>query len=320
MTREATASRGELRLEGAFEAVREITRREAGNFYHGLRLTPEPKRSALYSIYAWMREADDIVDAEGPRTDTKRAELETFALRTESVFSGREPSADDDDPMWIAFADTVRRFDLEAGEFRDLLAGMREDVELDGAARAGGEASGLLEPRYATRDDLAQYCYHVASTVGIVCMRVWGTRAGVAWAEARELAVVRGRAFQLTNILRDYAGDYEEGRVYLAQEDFERFGLTPAALREWGDVGRCTDMVRSVAGWAQEAYERSRPLDEIIAPDCAPAMWAMTRIYATLLQTIERQPALVVGSPRAHLPTYRKVAIGVRALVRSVTA
>lgn len=317
MTRAATPSRAESRLENAFDAVREITRREAGNFYHGLRLTPEPKRSALYSIYAWMREADDIVDAEGTGADAKRAELEAFARRTEAVFSGGGTS-DADGATWVALRETVRRFELEVGEFRDLLAGMREDVELDGSVRAG--AGGAPEPRYATREELARYCYHVASTVGIVCMRVWGTRPGAPWERVRELAIVRGRAFQLTNILRDYAGDYDEGRVYLGREDFERFGLTPGGLREWADPGRCAEMVRSVASWAGEAYERSRPLDELIATDCAPAMWAMTRIYATLLQTIERQPALVVGSPRAHLPTYRKVAIGVRALVRSVTA
>jgi phytoene synthase len=316
VTRAATASRADSRLESAFEAVREITRREAGNFYHGLRLTPEPKRSALYSIYAWMREADDIVDEEGRATDAKRTELDAFARRTDGVFDGEMPGAGAE-PMWIAFAETVRRFALDAGEFRDLIGGMREDVDRDARVI---EAGGVLEPRYATREELARYCYHVASTVGIVCMRVWGTRPGVAWERARELAVVRGRAFQLTNILRDYAGDYEEGRVYLAREDFQRFGLTPADLREWGHAGKCVEMVRSIAAWAGEAYERSRPLDEIIAPDCAPAMWAMTRIYSTLLQTIGRQPSLVVGSPRAHLPTYRKVAIGVRALVRSVTA
>jgi phytoene synthase len=305
----------ESRLESAFEAVREITRREAGNFYHGLRLTPEPKRSALYSIYAWMRAADDIVDEEGDGFDAKRAELDEFSRRTEAVFSGTVP---DDAPMWLAFADTVRRFDLQSAEFHELLAGMREDVELDGAARDHAGAS--LESRYETRDDLARYCYHVASTVGIVCMRVWGTRPGEAWERARELAVVRGRAFQLTNILRDYAGDYDEGRVYLPRAEFEAFALTPEDLRQWSDPERCVAMVHAVAAWAGEAYEQSSALDDMIAPDCAPAMWAMTRIYATLLQTIQRQPVLVVGSPRAHLPTYRKVAIGVRALVRSVTA
>jgi phytoene synthase len=310
----------EPRLAQAFDVVREITRREAGNFYHGLKLTPEPKRSALYSIYAWMREADDIVDAEGP-IEPKRAELDAFTARTQRVFAGNDASdgaLGESASMWLAFAETVERFGLELSEFRDLISGMREDLELDALERT--PSAGAPQIRYATREDLSRYCYHVASTVGIVCMRVWGTREGVSWERARELAILRGRAFQLTNILRDFAGDFEEGRVYLAREDFQRFGLTPESLLAWSDDARCTAMVRSIATWARDCYDRSAGLDERIATDCAPAMWAMTRIYSGLLHTIERQPALSVGETRAHLPTYRKVAIGVRALVRSVKA
>ncbi len=315
MTRATAEIREEGSLAAAFEAVREITRREAGNFYHGLKLTPEPKRSALYAIYAWMREADDIVDADGA-LGPKRAALDAFAARTEDVFgaAGREGGS----AMWVAFAETVARFGLEIGEFRDLIAGMREDLGRDAEERdRAGETPSV---RYATREELARYCYRVASTVGIVCMRVWGTRPGVAWEEARALAIERGRAFQLTNILRDYASDFEEGRVYFAGEDFERFGLCPSSLLAWREPRRCAEMIREVASWAREGYDRSAPLDRMIAQDCAPAMWAMTRIYSSLLHAIERQPVLAVGERRAHLPTYRKVAIGVRALVRSVTA
>ena len=321
MTRAATETRPDARLAGAFDVVREITRREAGNFYHGLKLTPEPKRSALYSIYAWMREADDIVDAEGP-IEPKRAELDAFAERTDRVFDGADAThgaLGESASMWLAFADTAARFGLDAGEFRDLIAGMREDLELD-AAEPIGDGAATPAIRYETREDLARYCYHVASTVGIVCMRVWGAREGASWERVRELAVLRGRAFQLTNILRDYAGDLEERRVYLPREDFNRYDLTPRALLVWSDDARCGAMIRSLAGWARQCYDDSIELDEIISPDCAPAMWAMTRIYSGVLRTIERQPALAVGETRAHLPTYRKVAIGVRALVRSVTA
>lgn len=301
---------GHHRLELAFEACREITRRQAGNFYHGLKLTPEPKRSALYAIYAWMRAADDIVDAHDSEL-ARRSRLDEFTARTAAVFDNAP--TDSPDPMWLAFGATIKRFGLVAEEFFDLLEGMREDLDHDADAPPDNP-----QPRYRSREDLARYCYLVASTVGIVCMRVWGTRDDAMWDEARSLAIIRGRAFQLTNILRDYAGDYDDARVYLAAQDLDAAGLTPRALRDWADHDRCAAMITDIAAWARRCYNESRPLDQLIALDGAPAMWAMTRIYSTLLHTIERNPALVAGDTRAQLPTYRKVAIGVRALVRSV--
>ena len=298
-------------LQAAYERCRDVTRREARNFYYGLRLTPEPRRSAIYSVYCWMRRADDIVDSGDPH-DEKRDRLERFEADTALAFAGEPPSADPDAaPEWAAFAETVRRFGLHEAEFRDVIRGMRDDLEADHDPELRGT------PRYAARDDLERYCYRVASTVGVVCVSIWGLGPGADPEEARRLAVTRGLAFQLTNILRDYAEDFGEGRVYLAAEDFDGAGVTPAGLLSWTPAGPCAELVSGVASWARRCYDESAPLDAMIDPACAPALWAMTRIYSDLLDIIERAPARAVLGSRARVPTLRKAAIGVRAVLRA---
>lgn len=296
-------------LEADFEACRHIVRAHARNFYYGLRLSPEPKRSAIYSVYAWMRRGDDDIDlAENAH---RRAELlEQFVRRSERVFAGLGlDEFAQQEPVWRAFAHTVAGFPIDRADLRGLLEGLREDTQNDNAARAG-------TPIYPARDQLERYCYRVAGVVGLICIDIWGLRAGADRAEARRLAAARGLAFQLTNILRDFAEDYDRGRVYLAGEDFEAARISPQELRRWEDHARCAALVRRVGGWAREAYERSAPLDRMIEPGCAPTLWAMTRIYSRLLSKIDADPRRVV-SHRVRVRAVHKAGIAVAAALRA---
>ncbi len=292
-------------------ACRAITRREARNFYYGLALTPEPRRSAVFSIYAWMRAADDVVDRPAP-VETRRADLEAFAARTRAALDGggeaeqneATPNGQSHELFWPAFAWTIARFGIDRAHLDDMLAGLREDLDHAG---------------YATRSELDRYCYRVASTVGQVCVAIWGLRAGADAESARGLAIDRGRAFQLTNILRDIAQDFDDlpRRVYIPQELLEKHGLTAIALRRWSDAPACTALVRELAGDARALYERSSPLESLIDPACAPALWGMTRIYRGLLDLIEADPAAVVGTKRLRLSSTRKGLIALSAMVRA---
>jgi phytoene synthase len=296
-------------LEPDFEACRQIVRAHARNFYYGLRLSPEPKRSAVYAIYAWMRTGDDDIDLPGT-PEEKLARLEQFARRSERVFSGLGlDESGQNDPAWRAFEHAVSAFPVDRGDLRALLDGLRDDVQQDTRAQAG-------VPVYGTRAELETYCYNVASVVGLICIDIWGLRASADRAEARRLATKRGLAFQLTNILRDYAEDYDRGRVYLPAEDFEAARMTPAELRSWSDHPRCCGLVRRMAGWAREAYRESAPLERMVTPSCAPTLWAMTRIYSRLLSKIDADPRRVV-SHRVRVRAVHKAGIAVAAALKA---
>lgn len=284
----------------AYDACREIARRRARNFYYGLKLTPEPRRSAIYSIYAWMREGDDEADAP-VQLDVRRASLRAFRERTERVLAG-ERAGDDRDPMWTAFAHTIRTFHVDPGAIRDMVDGLEEDLDHQG---------------YEAEAELDRYCRRVASSVGRVCVGIWGVRDGASMDEALRLADLRGRAFQLTNILRDFAEDFDTDRVYLPLDAFRSAGLTPRALRDWSDAPACEAFVRERVAMAKALYDESAPLEGMVDAACAPTLWAMTRIYAGLLAKIEREPRRVAAGPRIRLQSIHKAGIAMRAVMRS---
>jgi phytoene synthase len=282
----------------AMRACRAIARHRARNFYHGMRLAPEPKRSGLYAMYAWMRVADDLADDSG--IADRAGALQQFSDRTELAISG-DLDAIGDEPIWVALADTIARFNIDRSCLDEMLAGQLFD---------------LAPARIRTFDQLETYCRQVASTVGQTCVRIWGIRDEDRWEEALELAALRGVAFQLTNILRDIREDFELGRIYLPEEDFESHELAPSELLEWEHADRCTAFMRRQAERARRFYQQSEALDDLVSPDCIAALWAMTKIYGEVLQRIESDPKGAVLSGRVQLPWTRKIAIGAGAVRR----
>lgn len=297
-------------LAAAYGHCRAITRARARNFYYGLRLTPEPRRSAIFSIYAWMRAADDEADAEAPAA-ARRARLAAYRDLTAKLLSDQPIDWSTLAPFWPAFAATVRSYPIDPSLFSAMLDGLEEDLEPPAPPDA-----------YPTDADLTRYCYRVASTVGLTCISIWGLRPGVNPGEARRLAEERGQAFQRTNILRDFAQDYDStpSRVYLPADSFAAAGLSPRAVREWSDPVRCREFIQRHAAQARAFYESSAPLVGMVAADCAPTLWAMTTIYSGLLRLIEQDPQRIVAPKRIRLPASRKALIALRATMRSRTS
>lgn len=281
--------------DDAFRYCRELTRARARNFYHGLKLLPEPRRSALYAIYAWMRAADDIAD-DGP-SDVKEARARVVAFReqTRRALGGTVDAAD---PILVALRETAARYPIPMEQFDAMLDGQLED--LDGCV-------------YRAFADLRRYCERVASSVGLICIEIWGYDD----ARARDLAIDRGIAFQLTNILRDFVEDEANGRVYLPAEDFARHHLTPEALRGWAAPERCRRFLEEQIERAESYYRSSVGLDAMIDPSCVPTLWAMTEIYHGLLLRMQSDPAQLVRGPRVRLTAISKGAIAIRARLRS---
>lgn len=306
-------------LRHAYACCGEVVKRRARNFYYGLRLTPEPRRSAIYSVYAWMRAADDEADDAGS-IEHKRERLRRFRDATEALLSGGDLGPRAGDPAFVAFAHTVHAFALDPADLRALLDGL--DFDLDHEARAaaaraqqGDRAAPVL--MCSSREELQTYCYRVASTVGLVCIKIWGLAPNAKWEEARPLAIRRGLAFQLTNILRDFGEDFDEGRVYLPSDDLRAAGITPTDLRRWTRPRECDALVRGLSSWARGEYEASQPLDAMVDPMCFATLRTMTRIYSGLLTVVERDPRRIVGGPRIRLQSMHKAGIALRACARA---
>ncbi len=277
-------------VDDAIRHCRQITRRCARNFYYGLRLSPEPQRSALYVIYAWMRHADDLVDdAHDP--DQARRELDQYRAATDAALAGTNGS---DDPVMLALSDVASPVPLDGDILHSMLDGQLADLS--------------YQPP-ASFDALRVYCEQVASSVGLVCIRIWGYHDEAAPARAIE----RGIALQLTNILRDFVEDHQRGRVYLPQVELAAAGLDASALLAWTDAERCGAFVLEQIRRAESYYERSAPLEAMIEAPCRPTLRAMTGIYHQLLARMRARPFRVVLGRRVRVGTPRKIAIALQA-------
>lgn len=281
----------------------DATRREARNFYFGLRLTPEPRRSALYAVYAWMRDADDDADNDDRVLPTRPQALARVARRRARLAALVERAElDTAHHAWAGLAWSLREYPIDPADLFALLDGLEDDANHRGVD---------------TRDDLRVYCERVAGAPGRVCVALWGLRPGADAHAAREMATSRGVAFQLTNILRDVARDYAAGRVYLPRADLARFGVSARDVAEWTRPAEAGALVRDLCAWARREFAVSEGLDSMVDPACAPAMRAMTETYAGLLSRIERDPSVVACEPRASLPLREKLGIALRAWASS---
>jgi phytoene synthase len=286
-------------VDHALRRCAQTTRREARNFYFGLRLTPEPKRSALYAVYAWMRDADDDADGDDRAIPSKEVALARIGRRRTRLRTLVERGTlDTAHHAWVGLAWAMREFDIDPADLVSLLDGLESD------ARHAG---------FATRDDLREYCERVASTVGRVCVAIWGVRDGVDRAEVRERATARGVAFQLVNILRDVRRDFAAGRVYLPGDDLRQFGVEAKDVAEWRTPDASAALVGAMCAWARREFAMSDGLEAMIDPACASSMRAMTEIYSGVLTLIESEPMLVACEPRASLSLATKLTIMARA-------
>ncbi len=294
-------------LRSSIAHCRRVTRRRARNFYYGLRLTPEPKRSALYVIYAFMRAADDLADSpdtphphepQSPQNTHQR--LEQFRSVMQRVTLNHDPP---DHPtlhpmLWPALQHVIRTYPIDPA----LLHAMLDGQQLD-----------LLKHRYRTFQELYDYCYKVASVVGLVCLRVWGFTGGP---PTLKLAEHRGIALQLTNILRDLVEDAARGRVYLPQEELARFGYTSDSFSQAVLNRQATpafvDLMTFQTARARSYYQASSTLEQHIDPSCRPASWAIMRVYDSLLRQIEHDPRIVLRR-RVRLHPLKKFSIALQA-------
>ncbi len=273
-----------MSLEQSYAHCRELTRERAKNFYYGIKLLPQAKRDSLCAIYAFFRISDDLSD------DEEILDKDTRLAKWRELVQASPENASVH-PILPAFYDSVEKYQIPTHYFEELIVGTTSD---------------LTVTRYQTFDELYQYCYRVASTVGLVCLHVFGFDHSQ---EALEQAEARGIAFQLTNILRDVAEDGERGRIYLPLEDLERFGLREEEFLQ-GECreGQVQKFFRFQVERAKTYYQKSAPLKDRVEPESRASLEAMTGIYRALLGKIEEMGPGVFKE-RARLSKMEKIAL-----------
>ena len=277
-----------IKLHPYTAAVREsysecnrIARAARSSFYltfFGLR---KEKRNALCALYAFMRLIDDVSDEPGD-LESKRQALARWRGMLDQAIGGRTNGH----AVLPALADTIERFQIPTRYFHDLILGAEMDLTVS---------------TYATFDRLSEYCYRVAGTVGLTCLHVFGFSDP----KAPDLAERLGLAFQLTNIIRDVGSDYAMGRIYLPQEDLDRFGTSAEELR--GPVTpKLQELLAFEAERAWQMYQEGAPLVSRVNADSRATLWALVRTYSSLLARIEERE-FDVFSARISLSSAEKI-------------
>jgi phytoene synthase len=277
------APRAEISLEESYRHVARLTRSQARNFSYSFWFLDLERRRAISAVYAYSRRLDDCVDAAiGGSLDPAEARLGLERLRA---------LLDDPrgDPLGPALADTIQRFRIPLQHFHDLIAGMEMDLETR---------------RYATFADLRLYCYRAASTVGLICIEIFGNDGPA----AREPAIDLGIAMQLVNVLRDIPEDFARGRIYLPAEDLTRFGYSEDDLARAVVNGPFRDLMAFEASRARDHFARAAALLPHLRPASRRCPALLASFYSAILDRIERA-GHDVFIRRPRLPLARKLAL-----------
>jgi len=264
-------------LDDAYARCAQVTSEYAKTFYLGTQLmTPEQAKS-VWAIYVWCRRTDELVDGPNASRITPQA-LDRWEERLEGLFAGRPY-----DVLDAALTDTISRFPLDIQPFKDMVEGMRMD---------------LTKTRYETFDELYEYCYRVAGTVGLMTMPVMGidpTYKGP-MDKVYRAALALGTANQLTNILRDVGEDIRErDRIYVPLQDLAQFGISEAELLSGklhvpsqGIVDqRWREFMKFQIARARKYFEEAEEGVDYLDVKARWPVWSALILYRQILDAIE---------------------------------
>lgn len=252
-----------IELDLAYSHCQRVAKENARNFYYTFRPLPAEKRRAIYAVYAYCRLCDDIADGDLPIEDKHRGFAEVRQnLRTAEPLNEHAP-------MYHALRDAAQKFQIPYQCFEEILQG----VEMD-----------MVKSRFANFDELREYCYKVASVVGLVCIRIFGHEHP----SAKDYAIDMGIAMQLTNILRDVGEDAERGRIYIPQDEMAHFGYTDAELKQGALTDGFRELMAHQTARARSYFDSSKRLFPLISADARACPKLMHATYSAILDRIER--------------------------------
>ncbi|MDE0404462.1 MAG: presqualene diphosphate synthase HpnD [Nitrospira sp.] len=263
------------------------------NFYYSFLFLPRPRREAMCTVYTLCHELDAAVD-HPPHGVDPCDRLAQWRREIEAAYQG-VPQC----PVTISLADHASRLGIPLDYFQELVAGMEMDLTIR---------------RYATFDDLYPYCYRVASIVGLICLKVFGTVDP----RAQDYAVNLGVAFQLTNIIRDVGADAKRDRIYVPLEDLATFGCSEEQLLSKTASPEFIRLMEFQAARAHDYYRKAQTVyDALSSTDRRSLLVAeiMRDIYFNLLTRIE-STRFAVFTSRIRVPPFRRATLALTTWAR----
>ena len=273
---------------------RTITQRSASNLALAFVLLPKAKRDGMSALYAFCREVDDVADDESQPAAERRRQLAAWRDDVRRACTEGQPEMAVNRELQVVIQQhPALTFEL----FNDLIRGVEMDLDIK---------------RYQDYAELEQYCYRVASVVGLLSIEIFGYRNP----RPRDYAIHLGKALQLTNIVRDVRTDAERGRIYLPLAELKRFGVAESEILNGEYSERFRDLAGSVAARAKEYYRLAR---EALPREDTRAMAAaelMGSVYWRLLEKLEAQQFNVFGPNPTRVGKGQKILLILRTWLR----
>ena len=272
---------------------RAITRKSASNLALAFVMLPREKRDAMSALYAFCREVDDVADEDALQVEQRRAGLTAWRADIRRACDGGHPEFAVNQELQPIIARYRLRFEL----FDELIKGCEMD---------------LATVRYQSWADLELYCYRVASVVGLLSIEIFGYSDP----RCRDYAIALGKALQLTNILRDVQTDTARGRIYLPQEELNRFSVGEREILQHEFSERYARLAASVAERARQFFLTARETLPAADRRSMVAAELMGSVYWRLFCKLERQQFNVFGPQPTRLSKPQKLALIARSWLR----
>jgi squalene synthase HpnC len=274
-------------LEDAREYCERLARSHYENFSVATFFLPKHLRRHFFNVYAYCRISDDLGDEVGDPAASLQL-LDQWQSELDACYDGAPRH-----PVFVALAETVRKFDIPKHEFSDLLTAFRQDQTVT---------------RYPTFNDLLGYCHNSANPVGHLVLYLCGYRDP----ERQQLSDYTCTALQLANFWQDVSVDYAKGRVYLPLEDLRRFGVSEDEIRKEKNTSQFQEMMRFEVERTREWFRQGLPLASKVNRELAIDIELFGRGGMEILNAIERQDFAVLGR-RPVISKPRKLALVARA-------
>jgi len=297
-------------LAASYKFAADAVKRSGSNFSRAFAVLSKEQRLAFYAVYAFMRFCDDVSDGDESVENKREGLRRCRALLDAASLAGRQTAVETlemtegiskdvrAELVLPAFRDALQKYSIPAQYFHWIIDGTEMDLVYD---------------RCETFDDLYKYCFHVASAVGLVCLRIFGFSEDNR-EQAEKLAEQCGVAFQLTNILRDIREDAERGRIYLPLEDMRRFNYTEDDLKNGVVNENFRALMRFEAERARFYYGEARKLLPLVTPAGRSSLWVMMEVYSRLLERIVKS-GFDVFQKRVRLSRNEKISIILKAIL-----
>jgi phytoene synthase len=272
---------------------RNITRKSASNLALAFVLLPKEKRDGMSALYAFCREVDDVADEESVPVAQRREQLAAWRADIHRACNGEAPQF----PVNRELQPFIERCKMRYELFDELIKGVEMDLDIK---------------RYANYTELEQYCYRVASVVGLLSIDIFGYKDPA----TIDYAIYLGKALQLTNILRDVRTDAERGRIYLPLSELDRFQVTQEEILRFEYSPRFLSLARGVAERARHFYQLARLTLPAVDRRNMVAAELMGSVYWRLLRKLERRQFDVFGPEPTRLTKGQKILLILRAGLR----